>query len=153
VTYLLATIGTRDTTEGEVEAVIEHHLRHPAFWSAIRHDSWAKGSGVVVKMTGVGLLVLAGVLDCSAPAHDPLEVGGQIREWRYAMRWDRRPRRTVPVGELGVPFDQALRLGIRHLQRALMVREGSLGAFYPENSGALSGVRRAVTASTQPVSP
>jgi hypothetical protein len=109
VTYLLAPIGTRDTTEGEVEAVIEHHLHHPAFWSAIRHDSWAKGSRVVAKMTGVGLLVLTGTLDCSAPAHDPLEVGGQIWEWRYAMRWDRPPRRTVPVGELGVPFDQPTR--------------------------------------------
>ena len=94
MTYLLAPIGTRDTTEGEVEAVIEHHVRHPAFWSAIRHDSWAKGSRVVAKMTGVGLLVLTGTLDCSAPAHDPLAVGGQIWEWRYAMRWD--CRRSAP---------------------------------------------------------
>lgn len=109
VTYLLAPIGTRETTEDEIDGVVEHHLRHPAFWSNVKHDAWARGSRVVAKMAGVGLVVLTGTLDCTAPAHDPLQAGGQVWEWRYAMRWDERPPRTVTVVELGAPFDQATR--------------------------------------------
>lgn len=110
VSFLVALIGTRSTSREEIDAVLEYHLRErPAFWSATKHDRWAKGTRVVAKMAGVGLIVLTGTLDCLGPVYDPLEVAGQTWDWRYDMRWDARPPRVVPVSELGLPFARPIR--------------------------------------------
>lgn len=127
MTYLLAVIGTRETTEDEVEAVVEHHLRHPAFWSSTKHDAWARGSRVVAKVAGVRQLVLTGTLDCTAPAHDPLEADGQVWEWRYAMRWDERPPHVVAAHDLGTPFvqvRQAKKISATDFERAFRALHG-----------------------------
>ena len=113
VSFLLALIGTRDTHEGDIEDVVEFHLReHPAFWSNTKHDRWARGTRVVAKVVGVGVVTLTGTLDCLRPEYDPLIVEDQRWDWRYDMRWDSRPPRFVPVSELGAPFDRP----VRHVQ-------------------------------------
>jgi hypothetical protein len=77
---------------------VDYHLRErQTFWSTTKHDRWARGTRVVAKMAGVQLVALTGVLDCLSPAYDPLEVAGRIWDWRYDMRWDRRPTRTIPL--------------------------------------------------------
>jgi hypothetical protein len=110
MSFLVALIGTRDTAERDIDAVVTFHLlERPAFWSNTKHDSWAKGTRVVAKVVGVGVLALTGTLDCLEPAYDPLIDSDQQWDWRYDMRWDTRPPRVVPVSEFGLPFDRPIR--------------------------------------------
>ncbi|MGA9313069.1 MAG: hypothetical protein WBV77_00410 [Solirubrobacteraceae bacterium] len=110
MSFLVALIGTRDTTTDDIDAVLDYHLRQrPAFWSGAKHDRWAQGTRVVAKMAGVGLVVLTGTLDCLGPVYDPLERHGQTWDWRYDIRWDARPPQGVPVSELGLPFARSIR--------------------------------------------
>lgn len=109
MSFLLALIGTGSTTEDEVDHVVDFHLRHPAFWSRKKHDRWARGSRVVAKVVGARFVALTGTLDCLQPEYDPLIDEDQRWDWRYAMRWDSRPPRLVPVSDLGPPFTNAIR--------------------------------------------
>jgi hypothetical protein len=103
-------IGTRKTSQEEVDEVLEFHLRErPAFWSNTRHAGWAKGSRVVAKVAGAGVVALTGTLDCLEPEYDPLVDQDQRWDWRYDMRWDALPPRVVPVADLGSPFDRSIR--------------------------------------------
>jgi hypothetical protein len=110
MSYLLALIGNKYTTEADLDGTLEFHLKErPAFWSDIKHPRWAKGSRVVAKVVRLQVVALTGVLDCLAPEFDPLVHRDQKWDWRYDMQWDARPPRVVPVSDLGAPFDRPIR--------------------------------------------
>lgn len=130
MSHLLALIGTRNSTNRDIDRIIDFHLaERPAFWSGKQHSHWARGSRVVAKIAGVGVIALTGTLECLQPEHDPLIVEDQRWDWRYDMNWDDRPPRVVPVSELGAPFDRpirsAQRIGRDDFRRAYTALHGS----------------------------
>lgn len=105
--YLLALIGTSDSTAGDIDGVIRFHLERPAFWTGDKHDRWAKGTRVVAKIAGAKVVALTGRLDCLAPVADELRDGDFVWPWRYDVEWDPRPSRVVATSDLGAPFVRA----------------------------------------------